>query len=190
MGPRKQYFDEPIVRIGIEDARFPRICPICGQSATHSTRIWASSKKRENPRYARSVRARLFSKGAKTLLVHVCDDHYKSDEGQGNSRIICTLGSGIMVALLVFAVMIAGGDIWSGRPVNNVFYLVVSLFLVVVGLSIATFKSGPLESSIKVIGFDLGFQNMWLQFKRADYRDRFLEENAMRAELVRWITKL
>lgn len=190
MGPRRHYFNEPIVRIGIEDARFPRICPICGEPAEYPARIWATGKKQQNPRYATSARPRVFSKGSKALLVHVCKEHHNSDEGQGNSRIICTLGNGLMVALLLFAVMIAGGDIWSGRPINNVFYVVVILFLLVVGLSVVTFKPGPLESSIKIVGFDLGFQNMWLQFKRSEYRDRFVEENAMHAELVRWITKL
>ncbi|MDF1539985.1 MAG: hypothetical protein P1Q69_13900 [Candidatus Thorarchaeota archaeon] len=190
MSAKKQYFDEPIVRIGIEDARFPRICPICGMTADHPARIWASPKERENPRYNQTAKARILSKGAKTLLVYVCEDHYQSDDGLGNSRLVCTLGNGIMISLLVFAILIAGSDLWSGRPINNVFYLVVLSFLLVVGLSVFTFNPGPLASSIKVIGFDIGFQNMWLQFKRSDYRERFVEENAMRAELVSWIAKL
>ncbi|MCK5152588.1 MAG: hypothetical protein KAQ65_12130 [Candidatus Thorarchaeota archaeon] len=190
MGTRRQYFDEPIVRIGIEDARFPRMCPICGADAEHAARISASPHKIENPRYATRKKSRLMSNGTKTLMVYVCDEHYQSDEGQGNSRVACTLGSGLMVAMLLFAIMIAGGDIWSGRPVNYVFYAIVFLFSVVLIFSFFAFRPGPLASSIKVIGFDLGFRNIWLQFKRADYRERFVEENAMKVELVRWIAKL
>ncbi|MFW9850364.1 MAG: hypothetical protein ACFFF4_14625, partial [Candidatus Thorarchaeota archaeon] len=122
--------------------------------------------------------------------VYVCDEHYKSDEGSARPRVACTFGSGVMVSILLFAVMIAGGDLWAGRPINNVFYFVLLLFSVVLVFNILAFKPGPLESSIKVIGFDLGFRNMWIQFKRTDYRDRFVEENPLKVELVRWIAKL
>ncbi|MHA1908988.1 MAG: hypothetical protein ACW98Y_16935 [Candidatus Thorarchaeota archaeon] len=190
MGPKRQYFDEPIVRIGIEDARFPKMCPICGEKGEHTARIWASPHKMENPRYATRKGPRLTSKGTKALLVFVCDEHYKSDEGSGRPRVACTFGSGLMIAILVFAGIIAGGDIWSGRPINNVFYMVVLMFFLVSVLSFLAFRPGPLEASIKVIGFDLGFRNIWLQFQRTDYRERFCEENAMKVELVRWIAKL
>ncbi|MHA2426229.1 MAG: hypothetical protein ACXAEF_15680 [Candidatus Thorarchaeota archaeon] len=190
MGTRRQYFDEPIVRIGIEDARFPRMCPICGDEAKHAARIWASPHKIENPRYATRRKPRLMTSETKALLVYVCDEHYQSDEGAGRSRVACTLGSGLMAALLLFAVMIAGGDIWSGRPINNIFYMVVLFFIVTVTLSFLAFRPGPLEKSIKVIGFDLGFRNIWLQFKRRDYRERFCDENVLKVELVKWIAKL
>lgn len=190
MGARRFYFDEPIVRIGIESARFPRVCPICGDSATHPARIWASPHRYETPLHATRSGPRIGSKGTKALLLYVCDEHYQSDEGQGNSRIACTLGNGIMVALLLFAIMGAGADLWIGRPINPFTYLIVFLFFVVIGFSILAFKPGPLQQSVKVIGFDLGFQNMWLQFKNSEYRDRFMEENSLKAELVKWIAKI
>ncbi|MFW9908481.1 MAG: hypothetical protein ACFFEF_07890 [Candidatus Thorarchaeota archaeon] len=190
MATRREYFKEPIVRIGIEDARFPRSCPVCGADGEHITRIWASPHKMGNPRYPKRTSPRIGSKGTKALLVYVCDEHHQSDEGSDNSRIACTVGNGLMVALLLFAILNAGGDIWAGRPINPIFFVVVFLFVIVIALSIAAFKPGPLERSIRVVGFDLGFQNMWLQFKRPEYRDQFLEENALKAELVRWISKL
>jgi hypothetical protein len=42
---------------------------------------------------------------------------------------------------------------------------------------------------VKIIGFDSGFMNIWLKFARDDYREQFMEENEMHAELVKWITK-
>jgi hypothetical protein len=42
---------------------------------------------------------------------------------------------------------------------------------------------------MRIVGFDAGLQNIWLDFKNREYRDDFLKENPMTAELVSWVLK-
>ncbi|MHA2071006.1 MAG: hypothetical protein ACW985_04410 [Candidatus Thorarchaeota archaeon] len=56
-------------------------------------------------------------------------------------------------------------------------------------MTYALLRPGPVEDAIKIIGFDGGFQHIWIQFKRTQYRDEFMKENAMTAELVKWIQR-
>jgi hypothetical protein len=190
VSPRREFFKEPVVKIGIEGARFPRICPICGDPASKLAKIHASPKKLENPRTSQLNRPRLSSSGTKIFLLYVCDEHYQSDEGRDNSKIACMMGNAIVVSLLLFGFMSAGSDLWAGRPINPIFFGLVFFFIIVLIVTSQTFRPGKLESAVKILGFDLGFKNMWLQFKSSGYRDRFMQENPMKAELVSWITKL
>ncbi|MHA1903576.1 MAG: hypothetical protein ACXADL_06110 [Candidatus Thorarchaeota archaeon] len=190
MSPRRVFFKEPIVKVGIEGARFPQICPICEDPASRSAKIHASPKKLENPRLAQSKWPRLSSSGTKVILLYVCDEHYQSDEGRENSKIVCMMGNAVVVSLLLFGFMIAGSDLWAGRAINPIFFGLVFSFIIVLIVTSQTFRPGKLESAVKILGFDLGFKNMWLQFGRSGYRDRFMQENPMKAELVNWITKL
>ncbi|MFW9919997.1 MAG: hypothetical protein ACFFED_10380 [Candidatus Thorarchaeota archaeon] len=190
MTTRTEYFEDPIIRIGIEEARFPRMCPICGCPANRLAKVSASPNGVQNPRYRTSAKARLLGPGVKTLHVYVCDEHYQTDEGRERSKFICALSNGIIVSILLIGIMSTGGDLWYGRPINPLFYVTVVLFLLGLILSIPTFGAGPLESSVKIIGFDAGFRNIWLQLKNKHFRDQFIQENAMKAELVRWIKKI
>jgi hypothetical protein len=94
-----------------------------------------------------------------------------------------------MMGALLFGLLAAGGDLWLRRSISPwvppVFALAILSFL----LTYLAFRPGPLESSVKVVGFDAGIQNVWLDFKNAEYRDRFLKENPMNAEAISWIIK-
>jgi len=51
------------------------------------------------------------------------------------------------------------------------------------------FRPNALARAVKIIGFDVGMQNILLAFKSDSYRDEFIKENSMHSELVRWILK-
>ena len=89
----------------------------------------------------------------------------------------------------MFALFAIGGDLWIGRALNPVSLAILVLFPLSLLVTILAFRAGPLAGAVKVMGFDSGFQNVWFQFKREDYRDAFMEENAMTAELVSWIIR-
>lgn len=197
MNPKRQYFAEPIVRVPIDKAYFPRICPICGAEAKKPARIIATPGKNRflrpewDPAFYPSVRR---SQGIrppemKSLLLYVCDEHYKSDEGDTNYRLFCLIGNGLLGAAFLFAIFTIGGSLWGGYDIGFMPYLTVVAFFASLAITMISFRGGPLANAVKVIGFDGGLQNVWLELKRSDYREIFLEENAMHAELVSWIAK-
>jgi hypothetical protein len=47
-----------------------------------------------------------------------------------------------------------------------------------------------LESAINIVGFDFDLQYVWFKLKDEQYRNKFLAENEMTAELVNWIVKV
>jgi len=190
-------FKEPVVRVQMDKIRFPKICPICGAAANKPARISTTPGKRQylrpewDPAFSPAVRrsAGIRPPEVKTLLLHVCDTHYQSDEGDTNYKVICLVANALFAAAFVFTFLSIGNHLWIGIPVDTFSY--VGLFLLPISIlaSIIAFRSGPLAQSVKIIGFDSGLMNIWLEFSRADYREQFMEENAMHAELVKWITK-
>ena len=190
MTTRTEYFEDPIIRIGIEEARFPRMCPICGKPASRLARVVAAPNGNPHPSHRTSSKARLLDPGTKSLLVYMCDEHYESDDGRERSKFICALFNAMLASILLIGTMAAGGDLWYGRPINPLFFVIVSLFALGLILSIPTFRPGPLESAVRIVGFDAGFRNMWLQLTNHVFRERFIQENALKLELVRWIKKI
>jgi hypothetical protein len=86
--------------------------------------------------------------------------------------------------------MFAGAEYWAGNGIGAWVqgYLFVLLASILIG--IVAFKPNPLESSFNIIGFDFDVQYVWVKIKNANYRDLFIEENKMSAELVNWIVKV
>jgi len=197
MNPKKIYFEEPVVRIPLDKVRFPRLCPICGKEGTQPARIIATPGKYRflrpewDPSFHPSVRRTqgLKPPEMKSLLLYVCDEHYKSDEDDTNFRVLCIIGNGLLGGAFIFAAFGIGNSLWSGRDVGIIPYLAVLAFFISLVITIISFRAGPLAAAVKIVGFDGGLQNIWLQLKRSDYRDVFVEENAMYAELVSWITR-
>lgn len=188
---RTHYFEEPVIRIGIDKARFPNVCPVCGEPAHRMSKIYISPHGFRHPRnLGRNAVPRLFASGTKALLIYVCDEHYESDDGRERGKILCTLANAILISLLLFEIMWTGGDIAYGRPLSPYLVLVLSLFVLGLSLSYPTFKAGPLESSVHIIGFDAAFTNVWLELKQPEFRSRFIEENAAKIEFVRWVRKI
>ena len=181
----------------MEKIRFPRICPICGKQATKPARITTFPGRQQylrphwDPFFGASTRRRTdtSSPNSHTFLVHVCDEHYQSDEGDTNYKLVCFVADGLLSALLLFALLITGNNLWIGRPIPPYFYLIGGVFLIAITITIFALRAGPLNNAVKIIGFDTGYQYVWLKFKRADYRNTVVEENPMHTELVKWIMK-
>ncbi len=197
LNPSKVVFKEPIVKATIDKVRFPQTCPICSKSATKASRVTTVPGKKQylrpewDPSFYPSVRRRagIPAPRMKTFLVPVCDDHYRSDGGTTNIKTLCLIGDGLMMGALLFGLLAAGGDLWLRRSISPwippVFALAILSFLV----TYLAFRPGPLESSVRVVGFDAGIQNVWLAFKNTEYREKFLKENPMYAEAINWIIK-
>jgi hypothetical protein len=188
VSPYRREFDEPIVRVPFDRVRFPKECPICGAPASHNAKIIASPNRMDNPRYrAGPITPRVMSRNARILWVHVCDEHHGSDEGLGRLKLSCTLCDGLLIAMFFVAIMSLGADYVYQRPSGSLPFLVFGAIIVAAVISFFAFRIGPLENSIRIVGFDHAFQNIWLQFKRSEYRDAFIQENSMYAELVDWV---
>jgi hypothetical protein len=86
--------------------------------------------------------------------------------------------------------MFAGAEYWAGNGIGTWVqgYLFVLAASILVG--IVAFKPNSLESSFNIIGFDFDVQYVWFKIKNANYRDLFIEENKLNAELVNWIVKV
>ena len=185
------------MRVSLEKIRFPRICPICGAKATKPARIATAPTKKQylrpewDPAFSPAVRRSLGLKApeVKTLLLHVCEEHYRSDEGDTNYKVLCLVTNALLAVGFVFAFLIIGNHMWIGVPVDPFLYVILISLPISLLITILAFRSGPLASSVKIVGFDSGLMNIWLEFTRADYRDAFMEENSMNAELIRWIVK-
>ncbi|MBD3408034.1 MAG: hypothetical protein GF411_18080 [Candidatus Lokiarchaeota archaeon] len=193
----KIVFDEPIIRIRQEKIRFPKICPVCTEPATKKTRVTIVPGKKEyitpshRPGFTPSQRRRLGFKPpeTRTFLIPVCEDHYFYDESDCRFRSTCVCFNGILFSVVLFATFISGNDLSVGRGLNLWYVGLLSIFIIsLIGSAIA-FRPKPIQDAIRVVGFDLGAQHVWLKLKNPEYQERFVEENAMNVDLVKWIIK-
>ncbi len=191
----KKVFNEPLVRVRISRLRFPKSCPVCGESSTTTTLITTSPKRKRYLRpqmdpayYSESRKLPLLQK--KSFLIPVCDDHEMFDDDEWRLRGIVSLFVAVVASSSIFVLMFAGSDIWNGygiKPWVQGYFLVLAISIIVGYL---VFRPNVLESAVKIIGFDFHVQYVWLYLKNPEYRRKFIEENKMNAELVSWIVKV
>jgi len=125
----------------------------------------------------------------KSFLVQVCENHHATDDGEIRMRTITAILLTIVASVSVFVFMFAGADIWAGhgiRPWVYAYFLVLGASILVGGLA---FRPNALETAVNIIGFDFDVQYVWFKLKDTQYRNKFIEENEMSAELVTWIVK-
>ena len=198
MSPRREYFDEPVVRVETLKARFPKTCPVCGSPATRTVRMRIASGGSEyllrswDPRYVGGVRGRqsLLSQDMKVLLVQVCRDHTNPDAGSDRSQSLCLVVDGILLGFLIFGLLVLGDTFWRGRLLTIWPILSIGLFVIAMGLTKVAFMPNALARAVRIVGFGPGMQNVMIAFKNSEYRDEFMQENQMTAELVSWILKV
>lgn len=190
----KETFRNPILRVRISRVVFPKICPVCGEEATHTNQIVTSPRK-----------TKFFSSGpmtpydrrrlgiplpeVRTFHVHVCDDHGLEDGGIMRFRAATTFYASLAVALLIFAIMMVGSDLWLGRPISfwaGIFFMFFGAMMI---LSYIAFKPYGLEVAFRIVGFDYDMRHVWLQLLNPHYRDAMIQQNSMNAELVSWIVR-
>lgn len=197
MSLRREVFEKPIVRVTMGKIQFPRACPVCGSRATKSLRVTTTPGRRQylrpswDPMYNPSVRKRLgLTLGnPMALLIPVCEDHFYSSEDDCRYKLLCLISDGILMAMLAFALMIIGGDLWQGQASSVWVYAVVTLAVTSFIITVVAFRPRPIEAAVRIVGFDAGLQNIWLDFTNKNYQDEFLKENPIYAELVSWIIR-
>ena len=96
---------------------------------------------------------------------------------------------GLALTYLIIALLAFGNDFWSRGRLSPWLLFAIAIFGTFLVLTYALLRPGPVEDAIKIIGFDGGIHHIWIQFKRTQYRDEFMKENAMTAELVKWIQR-
>ena len=194
MSPRKEYFDEPLVRVNLQKARFPKTCPICGTPATKVVRMKIAkagqiplrpSLDYMSPRRQGSPLSELL----KVLPIQVCENHADPYAGTDRYQSYCIIIDGLLMACVALSLMVIGDSISRARTIPFWAFLYIGVFGIALMLTVATFSPNALERHVKIIGFDPGMQNILIDFKRADYREQFMDENQMSAELVSWIMR-
>ncbi|MGY5858388.1 MAG: hypothetical protein RTU63_03390 [Candidatus Thorarchaeota archaeon] len=197
MTGNKKVFNEPIVRAKINRVRFPKICPVCGAPATNTTSL---STRPQNKRWLRPhwdpgfyaldrKRLGLTLAEKKSFLIQVCENHHATDDAELRMRGITSFILTIVASASIFAIMFAGSDYWAGRGISPWVYAYIFVLGASLLLGVIAFRPNPLEAALKIIGFDFDVQYVWFRMKDADYRNRFIADNEMNAELVTWIVK-
>jgi len=197
LSPRKEYFDEPLVKVDFLKARFPKTCPVCGAPATKVVRLKVAKTGKQYLRrswqyvYSPYTRFRGDSKPSemKVLPIQVCENHANPDDGTDRYQSLCLIVDGLLMAFAIFSVFLIGDRISRARPIDFWPVLLIGLFGVSLLLTSIAFRPNVIEKAVSIIGFDPGMQNVLLAFKRSDYRAQFMDENQMIAELVRWIIR-
>ena len=198
MTGNKKFFEEPIIRAKINRIRFPKYCPVCGAPATTTTALSTSPQNNRWLRpswdpgfYARDrKRLGLTLAEKKSFLIQVCDEHHITDEGELRMRTITSILLTIVASSSIFVIMFAGADFWAGRGISPWVQSYFLVLIVSILVGIIAFRPNPLESAVGIIGFDFDVQYVWFKLKDSQYRDKFIQENEMNAELVNWIVKV
>ncbi|MFX1579521.1 MAG: hypothetical protein ACFFBJ_07715 [Promethearchaeota archaeon] len=197
MSPRKEYFDEPLVKVDLQKLRFPKTCPVCGAPATKIARLKIAKTGKQYLRrtwqypygpYV-SSRRKTNQPEMKVLPVQVCDEHADPDAGTDRYQSLCLVVDGLLMAFVVFSLLIIGDRISRSRPIPPWSFLYLGFFGLALLLTAIAFRPNALERAVRIIGFDPGMQNILLAFKRPSYREEFLNENQMTSELVTWIMR-
>ena len=197
MSPQKEVFKEPIVRAETDRLKFPKLCPVCGAPSEEVMPLTVIPNQFQSLRPSLNYGTTPFGRGQrdsfspmkKTFYVPVCEGHHYTDEGAGQYRSYCLVFDGLALSYFILASLAFGDELWRGVPVGPWFFFAVGIFVSFLIITYALFRPGPVEDAVKVVGFDGGLRHVWIQFKQEQYRDEFMKENAMTAELVKWVQR-
>ncbi|MFX1604776.1 MAG: hypothetical protein ACFFDD_02610 [Promethearchaeota archaeon] len=195
-GKRRVYFDEPLVRVKVSRIRFPKTCPVCGAQTSKIARISTTPRRNFwirpyfNPVLSTLGKNQVTQDEIKSFLVDVCEDHTVSDNAELRARSLSIIVAAVMAGISIYALIQGGADYWVGRPVSPWVYscmLILSFSLLFVYLA---FRPSALEASLRIIGFDFDLQYVWFAMSNPIYRNLFMQENPLDAELVSWVVKI
>ncbi|MFX1560516.1 MAG: hypothetical protein ACFFBL_07995 [Promethearchaeota archaeon] len=196
VSPRKEYFDEPLVKVDLLKARFPRTCPVCGAPATDVVRMKIAKTGKQQLRrtwdYPYSPYIRHTSESPKhqmpVLLIQVCEDHAHPDDGTDRYQSLCFIVDGLLMAFVIFSLLFIGDRIARSHPIPLWPFVYIGFFGLALMATKIAFSPNALEKAVSIIGLGPG-KDILLAFKRPEYRELFLKENQMTAELVSWIIR-
>ena len=192
MSPQKQYFDEPVVRVELSKVRFPKLCPVCGVTASIPSRItftaggtkWGSSFRAHAIPMKRVPQPKM-----QVLRFFVCEDHYDTAEGEDRYKSFCLIIDGFTMAFFFFGLLFLGDAFSRGRPLPFWSVAFSVLFAISLFFSWIAFRPKALQRAVKIVGFDSSMQNVLLAFENKSYQEAVIQENPMASELVSWIIK-
>jgi len=192
MSGKKHFFEEPVVRIELTRVRFPKVCPVCGVTASIPSHITLSSggTKWESSFRAHPIPMKQFPQSKMRILpIFVCEDHYHTDEGEERYKSCCIITDGFAMAFFFFGLLFLGDAFSRGRPLSFWSVAFFSFFAGSIFLTWIAFRPNALQRAFQIVGFDGGMQNVLIAFKDKSYRDLIIQENPMSTELVSWIVK-
>jgi len=197
MSPQKQYFEEPVVRVELSKVRFPKLCPVCGVTASIPSRITLTSGKSEtmsrsmNLRYSRHLRRipQIPQPKMRVLRIFVCEDHYDTDEGEDRYKSFCFIIDGFAMVFFFFGLLFLGDAFSRGKPIPFWSVAFSVLFAFSLFSTWIAFRQKDLQRAVQIVGFDSSMQNVLLSFKNKSYQEAVIQENPMATELVSWIVK-
>jgi hypothetical protein len=99
------------------------------------------------------------------------------------------VADGICLAGLLFALMTLGNLFWIGYEVTLIEFwpfLVFGLFMI---LTLVAFRPNAFQAKFRIVGFDVRNDNVIFDFRNRRYREAFLQENPMNADLVNWVIR-
>lgn len=197
MSPQKQYFEEPVVRVELSKIQFPKLCPVCGVTASIPSRITLTSGKSEsmsrsmNLRHSRHLRRipQIPQPKMRVLRIFVCEGHYDTDEGEDRYKSFCFIIDGFAMAFFFFGLLFLGDAFSRGRPLPFWSVAFSVLFAVSLFFTWIAFRPKALQRAVQIVGFDSSMQNVLLAFKNKSYQEAVIQENPMASELISWIVK-
>ncbi len=198
MSPKKHYFKEPVVRVEVSKVRFPKLCPVCGVTASIPSRIILTSGRSKfisgSGRLYRNPHLRGMQKFSqppemRNLRIFVCEDHYDTDEGEDRYKSLCFIIDGFTMFLFFFGLLFLGDAFSRGRPLPLWSVAFSVLFAISLFASWIAFRPKALQRAVKIVGFDSSMQNVLLAFENKSYQEAVLQENPMASELISWIIK-
>ncbi len=195
MSPKKKYFKTPLVRAEIGRIRFPKMCPVCGSPATTDTLVTVTPGRKQylsaswDPVYIVPRLRRTFIRSHEMVRfsVPVCDYHNYLDETEWRYKTLCLISDGLCAVATVLAYLVLGGTLWHNEPIPFWVVGMIMMFVVFMALTRLAFRPNPFQRSFGIVGFDAGVQNVLFKFKNKKYRQAFMRENPMIAELINWI---
>jgi hypothetical protein len=125
----------------------------------------------------------------KSFLIQVCENHHAIDDGEMRMRAITSFLLTVVASVSIFVIMFTGADYWAGRGISSWVYTYFLVLGASILVGVIAFRPNALESAVNIIGFDFDVQYVWFKLKDSEYRNRFIVENEMSAELVNWIVK-
>ncbi len=198
MSPQKEYFDEPVVRVELSKVRFPKLCPVCGATASIPSRISIASGKptfmnpgslRRSPYLRRAQQFPQPQSKLQVLRIFVCEDHYDTDEGEDRYKSFCFIIDGLAMTSFFFGLLFLGDAYSRGKPLPFWSVAFSVLFAISLFFTWIAFRPKALQRAVKIVGFDSSMQNVLLDLKNKSYQEAILQENPMASELISWIVK-
>ncbi len=181
--------NEYLIRTKSSKLIFPTKCPVCGEPTDDEGTIPAMSARDREA--GRDVTHHSFTgkrgpdfSSVTSVRIPTCEHHAMKFEDMKRYNAPCGIIGFLLAFITIFLVLSILHDYAIGLEIRLMDFLL--LFLVLVGLYVATTLSGPttLQRKIKILDISPDFEFMIILIKNSDYAEELLDLNPMMAERV------